>query len=87
MNIFRSFAAGVAALGLSATAALAADWQPRKPVEFIIMAGTGGGADQIARLLQGLGHDHGNRFANEPHAALGQHRAFRRSTPATEGLA
>ena len=31
-----------------------ADWQPRKPVEFIIMAGTGGGADQIARLLQGL---------------------------------
>ena len=29
-------------------------WQPKKPVEFIIMAGTGGGADQIARLLQGL---------------------------------
>src|SRR5690554_7645919 len=25
-----------------------------KPVELIIMAGTGGGADQIARLLQGL---------------------------------
>ena len=34
--------------------ALAADWKPKKPVEFIIMAGTGGGADQIARLLQGL---------------------------------
>ncbi len=32
----------------------AAEWKPRKPVEFIIMAGTGGGADQIARLLQGL---------------------------------
>ena len=31
-----------------------AQWQPKKPVEFIIMAGTGGGADQIARLLQGL---------------------------------
>jgi len=29
-------------------------WEPKKPVEFIIMAGTGGGADQIARLLQGL---------------------------------
>ncbi|HSA82506.1 MAG TPA: tripartite tricarboxylate transporter substrate binding protein [Geminicoccaceae bacterium] len=29
-------------------------WEPQKPVEFIIMAGTGGGADQIARLLQGL---------------------------------
>ena len=34
--------------------ALAADWKPKKPVEFIIMAGTGGGADQIARLIQGL---------------------------------
>ncbi len=32
----------------------AAEWQPQKPVEFIIMAGTGGGADQIARLMQGL---------------------------------
>jgi putative tricarboxylic transport membrane protein len=32
----------------------AAQWQPQKPVEFIIMAGPGGGADQIARLLQGL---------------------------------
>lgn len=31
-----------------------AEWKPRKPVELIIMAGTGGGADQIARLLQGL---------------------------------
>ncbi len=31
-----------------------AQWSPKKPVEFIIMAGTGGGADQIARLLQGL---------------------------------
>lgn len=29
-------------------------WEPKKPVELIIMAGTGGGADQIARLLQGL---------------------------------
>jgi tripartite-type tricarboxylate transporter receptor subunit TctC len=50
-----TLAAGVVAAGLagSVTAALA-EWAPRKPVEFIIMAGTGGGADQIARLLQGL---------------------------------
>jgi len=41
----------VATVALSG-AALA--WEPQKPVEFIIMAGTGGGADQIARLLQGL---------------------------------
>lgn len=37
----------------TATSALA-EWAPKKPIEFIIMAGTGGGADQIARLLQGL---------------------------------
>ena len=44
-----------AVIGLAGSAsALAADWKPKKPVEFIIMAGTGGGADQIARLLQGL---------------------------------
>jgi tripartite-type tricarboxylate transporter receptor subunit TctC len=36
------------------TGAAQAEWSPKKPVEFIIMAGTGGGADQIARLLQGL---------------------------------
>ena len=34
--------------------AAVADWSPKKPIELIIMAGTGGGADQIARLLQGL---------------------------------
>jgi tripartite-type tricarboxylate transporter receptor subunit TctC len=43
----------VAAVALSGAAA-AQGWEPQKPVEFIIMAGTGGGADQIARLLQGL---------------------------------
>jgi tripartite-type tricarboxylate transporter receptor subunit TctC len=32
----------------------AADWQPRRPIEFVIMAGTGGGADQIARLFQSI---------------------------------
>lgn len=43
---------GLAALAAPQTAV--AQWQPVKPVEFIIMAGQGGGADQIARLLQGL---------------------------------
>jgi putative tricarboxylic transport membrane protein len=32
----------------------AAGWEPTKPVEFIVPAGTGGGADQMARLLQGV---------------------------------
>ncbi len=48
---------GAVSLGVTAsvgTSDARAEWQPKKPVEFIIMAGTGGGADQIARLLQGL---------------------------------
>lgn len=40
------------AFGVAGTAQ--AEWSPKKPIELIIMAGTGGGADQIARLLQGL---------------------------------
>ena len=54
MSIIKSFVVGIAALGMTASIGSAADWKPKKPVEFIIMAGTGGGADQIARLLQGL---------------------------------
>jgi tripartite-type tricarboxylate transporter receptor subunit TctC len=46
-------ALGIGAMVVSAPGAANA-WEPKKPVEFIIMAGTGGGADQIARLLQGL---------------------------------
>ncbi len=45
----------VAAFGLSATVpASAAAWEPTKPVEFVVPAGTGGGADQMARLIQGI---------------------------------
>ena len=35
-------------------AANAATWQPTKNVEFVVPAGTGGGADQMARLIQGI---------------------------------
>jgi tripartite-type tricarboxylate transporter receptor subunit TctC len=38
-------------------AALAA-WEPTKPIEFVIPAGTGGGADQMARLIAGLAEKH-----------------------------
>src|SRR6186713_970059 len=52
-------------LGLGAAAALliapalapapaTAAWEPTRPVEFIIPAGTGGGADQMARTIQGI---------------------------------
>ena len=43
--------------GLSPIAAPA--WEPTKTVEFIIPAGTGGGADQMARAVQGIVAKHG----------------------------
>ncbi len=36
----------------------AAAWEPTKPIEFVIPAGTGGGADQMARLIAGLAEKH-----------------------------
>jgi putative tricarboxylic transport membrane protein len=32
----------------------AQNWEPTKPVQFIVPAGTGGGADQMARFIQGV---------------------------------
>jgi tripartite-type tricarboxylate transporter receptor subunit TctC len=49
----RTCVAAAATLGLLAPAA-AAGWEPTKPVEFVIPAGTGGGADQMARFIQGM---------------------------------
>lgn len=47
--------AGAAAAALVAIGGAAhAAWEPAKPVEFVIPAGTGGGADQMARLIQGI---------------------------------
>jgi tripartite-type tricarboxylate transporter receptor subunit TctC len=40
-------------------AAQAQAWEPTKNVEFIIPAGTGGGADQMARAVQGIVAKHG----------------------------
>jgi putative tricarboxylic transport membrane protein len=54
---------GAAALGLGALAApqlmqaspaAAQSWEPTRPIQFIIPAGTGGGADQMARFIQGV---------------------------------
>ena len=45
----------IAALCVSSFALPAqAAWEPTRPVEFIIPAGTGGGADQMARTIQGI---------------------------------
>ena len=45
-------AVATAAMALAGTAHAA--WEPTKPVEFVVPAGTGGGADQMARLIQGI---------------------------------
>ena len=46
-----ALATTLAALPISA---MAQDWQPKRPVDFTIMAGAGGGADQIARFVQSV---------------------------------
>jgi putative tricarboxylic transport membrane protein len=47
--------AGLAAVVLAMTPFFAsAAWEPTKTVEFIVPAGTGGGADQMARIVQSI---------------------------------
>ncbi len=41
-------------MSISAGAACAQAWEPSQPVELVVPAGTGGGADQMARLLAEL---------------------------------
>ena len=56
----RSFAAAVSAAAVvSFSAPAQAAWEPTRPVEFIVPAGTGGGADQMARVIQGIVTKHG----------------------------
>ena len=43
-----------AAAALWAAAPAAKAWEPTKPIEFVVPAGTGGGADQMARFIQGV---------------------------------
>ena len=52
----RTYGAAFAGLlfGAAALPVTAAGWEPTKPVEFVIPAGTGGGADQMARMIQGI---------------------------------
>ena len=50
--------ASVAAVGMLAASAPAFAWEPEKTVEFIVPAGTGGRADQMARMIQGIIQKH-----------------------------
>jgi putative tricarboxylic transport membrane protein len=61
-RITRSILGAVAALAVAqawAPSSAQAAWEPTRPVEFIIPAGTGGGADQMARTIQGIVGKHG----------------------------
>jgi tripartite-type tricarboxylate transporter receptor subunit TctC len=49
----------LAAAAVFAASSAAQAWEPTKNVEFIIPAGTGGGADQMARAIQGIVAKHG----------------------------
>ena len=52
--MLRKLATALTALAALGVASLAHAWEPTKTVEFIVPAGTGGGADQMARAIQGI---------------------------------
>ena len=61
MSITKRALLQLSCAGLLATtpmAALAQEWEPRRPIDFVIMAGPGGGADQIARFIQSVAEQH-----------------------------
>ena len=46
--------ASAAALSTTLFSGVVHAWEPNKPIDFVIMAGAGGGADQIARFIQSV---------------------------------
>ena len=57
-------AGALAVAGSLAGSNAAMAWEPQKPVDLVIMAGTGGGADKIARLIQTIVEKNG--YASKP---------------------
>lgn len=45
---------GAAAFVAGSGSAAMADWKPKKPIQFVVMAGKGGGADKAVRLMQSI---------------------------------
>ena len=66
MSIIKKLALVVVSLSLVAVSSVssAKPFSPKKPVELIIPAGQGGGADEIARLVQGVIEK--NDYASKP---------------------
>jgi putative tricarboxylic transport membrane protein len=53
-SLNRGTLAAAVVLGAAQLTPVQAAWEPTRPVEFIIPAGTGGGADIMARTIQGI---------------------------------
>ena len=49
---------------VAAPTRVAATWSPRKPIELVVMAGQGGGADRLARFVQSIIEI--NRLSDQP---------------------
>jgi len=64
MRLLKKLTLGVAALGMAMTATAASAFEPSKPIDFVIMAGKGGGADKMARLMQAIVEKNG--LADKP---------------------
>jgi putative tricarboxylic transport membrane protein len=56
MSYIKKLTMGMAGLAFATASFVGAAqaWEPTKPVDFIIMAGKGGGADKMARLMQSI---------------------------------
>ena len=56
MSYMKKLTMGMAGLAFATASFVGAAqaWEPTKPVDFIIMAGKGGGADKMARLMQSI---------------------------------
>ncbi|MGY3451334.1 Bug family tripartite tricarboxylate transporter substrate binding protein [Bradyrhizobium sp. USDA 4353] len=54
MKRFARVAVAATAVVVAGSIPALAAWEPVRPVEFIVPAGTGGGADQMARTIQGI---------------------------------
>jgi putative tricarboxylic transport membrane protein len=55
---FKACGAGLLAGMLCVSTSVCASWEPTKPITFVVTGGAGGGADQMARLIQGIAAKH-----------------------------
>ena len=71
MHLTKTLAYGAALAAVIAIAPAQA-WEPTHPIEIIVPAGTGGGADQMARTVQGIIGKH--NLAKQPVVVVNKSR-------------